>query len=173
MERKSFSDAPCSIARSLDVLGDWWAPLIIRECLYGIQRFDELQQWLGIGRNILASRLKLLVDQGILEKRPYQEKPTRYEYHLTDKGYDAARVLVAIMGFGEKWHFDEGDEPIRLFDRRTGQRVRPTMVDETTGEPIDLRQLYAGPGPSFPDVEEVRRARFAEYYERGHEGADA
>jgi DNA-binding HxlR family transcriptional regulator len=101
MERKTFGDAPCSIARSLDVLGDWWSPLIIRECLYGVHRFDGFQQWLGIGRNILTSRLKLLIDQGLIEKRRYQDKPKRYEYHLTEKGYDAALALIALMPFGE------------------------------------------------------------------------
>jgi DNA-binding HxlR family transcriptional regulator len=166
MERTSFGNAPCSIARSLDVLGDWWTPLIIRECLYGVHRFDEMQRWLGIGRNILTRRLVLLVEQGLLEKRKYQDRPARFEYHLTDKGYDAARLLVAMMPFGEAWYFGRGREPIRLFSRDTGQRVRPALVDAETGEPIDVRRLYAGPGPSFPRAGKVRQERFAEYYGR-------
>lgn len=165
MDRKSFEDVPCSIARSLDIVGDWWVPLIIRECLYGVHRFDELQDMLEIGRNILSRRLKKLVDQGVLEKRLYQERPARYEYHLTEMGYDAAKVLVAMMPFGERWTFD-GREPIRLYDRRTERRVKPVLVDEETGEPIDPRQLYAGPGPGFPQSNEVRRWRFREYFER-------
>ena len=166
MERKSFEKAPCSIARSLDVLGDWWTPLILRECLYGVHRFDEIQRWLGIGRNILTRRLSKLVDQGILERRRYQDRPPRHEYHLTDKGYAAARVLLAMMPFGEDWLFGDEGEPIRLYDRQTGRRVRPALVDAETGEPIDIRTLYAGPGPSFPDHDGVRRARFSEYFER-------
>ncbi|MEM1178948.1 MAG: helix-turn-helix domain-containing protein [Acidobacteriota bacterium] len=165
MERKRFEQAPCSIARSLDIIGDWWSPLIIRECLYGTHRFDGIQRWLGIGRNILTRRLTLLVEQGVLEKRRYQERPARYEYHLTDKGYDAAQMLVAMMPFGESWLFDDA-EPIRLFDRRTDRRVRPQLVDADTGEPLDMRQLYAGPGPAFPAVDDIRRERFTEFYAR-------
>ena len=70
----------------MDVLGDWWNPLIIRECLYGVHRFDDFQKWLGIGRNILAKRLAQLVERGVLERKLYQEHPPRYEYHLTAKG---------------------------------------------------------------------------------------
>ena len=166
MERKRFQGAPCSIARSLDVMGDWWTPLILRECLYGVHRFDEIQRWLGIGRNILTRRLAQLVEQGVLERRQYQERPERYEYHLTDKGYDAAKLLLAIMPFGEAWFFGEEGEPIRLYDRRTDRRVRPVVVDAETGQAIDPREVYAGPGPSFPDEEGIRHDRFSEYYER-------
>lgn len=148
------------------MLGDWWSPLIIRECLYGVHRFDELQEWLGIGRNILTRRLALLVERGILERRQYQDHPSRFEYHLTDMGYDAARVLLAIMPFGESWMFPNGEEPIRLFNRASGKQVRPVLVDAENGKPIDPRDLYAGPGPSFPRGEEIRRRRFWEYYER-------
>lgn len=166
MKRASFGDKPCSIARALDVIGDWWTPLILRECLYGVHRFDDLQRWLGIGRNILTRRLSLLVDQGLLEKRRYQERPARYEYHLTGKGYDAVTVLVSMMSFGEKWYFDTGQTPIELFDRRTGARVRPALIDQNTGEPLDPRQLYCGPGPAFPAEPQVRKERFTEFYQR-------
>lgn len=166
MKRKSFEGSPCSIARSLDVLGDWWNPLILRECLYGIHRFEELQRWLGVGRNILTRRLKQLVDEGFLEKRLYQETPKRYEYLLTHKGYDATKVLMALMEFGEKWQFDEHGEPIRLYDRATDNRVHTLVVDSETGDPIDTRNLYPGPGPGFPYGEEVQRERFAEYFSR-------
>ena len=166
MERKHFDTAPCSIARSLDVLGDWWTPLILRECLYGVHRFDEIQRWLGIGRNILTRRLAKLVEMEVLERRQYQERPPRYAYHLTDKGYDAAKLLLAMMPFGEAWFFADEREPIRLYHRQTDRHVRPLLVDAETGEAIDPRQLYAGPGPSFPAAEEVRRQRFSEYYRR-------
>lgn len=167
MERKSFAQAPCSIARSLDVMGDWWTPLLIRECLYGVHRFDELQEWLGIGRNILARRLELLVEGGVLEKRRYQDHPERFEYHLTEKGYDAAGVLVAMMSFGERWYFERGREPIALYDRRTGARVRPSLVDAETGEPLDVRNLYAAPGPGFPKLSQAAlAARFKEHAAR-------
>ncbi|MEM6532704.1 MAG: helix-turn-helix domain-containing protein [Myxococcota bacterium] len=170
MDRKRFTEAPCSIARTVDIIGDWWTPLIVREAMYGVSRFDEFQRWLGIGRNILTRRLAQLVEQGVLEKRRYQEKPPRYEYLLTEKGFDAASVLVAMMPFGERWQFGSAKEPIHVYDRRTGRRVQPLIVDATTGEPLDVRHLYAGPGPSFPENDAIRRERFREYYsgeERG------
>jgi len=170
VERTTFAEAPCSIARSLDVLGDWWTPLILRECLYGVTRFDDLQRWLGIGRNILTRRLALLVTHGLLERRRYQTRPPRFDYVLTDKGYDAATILLAMMPFGERWSFPEGREPIQLFDRESGQRVRPVVVDRETGRPLDPRALIAGPGPGFPASKAVRRERFAEFYARRGEG---
>ena len=164
MERTRFGTAPCSIARSLDVLGDWWNPLIIRECLYGTHRFEEFQRWLGIGRNILTRRLALLLEEQLLEKRKYQDNPERFEYHLTDKGYDAAIVLLAVMPFGEKWYFERNREPILLYDRDSGRQVRPVVVDADSGEPIDPRDLMPGPGPSFPRDAGIRRERFTEFF---------
>jgi len=162
MKRKTFAGSPCQIARSLDVLGDWWNPLILRECLYGVHRFDGFQQWLGIGRNILTRRLTQLVDEGLLEKRLYQSSPERYEYHLTDKGYDASKVLIAMLAFGEKWCFKEGKEPIRIFNTSSGNRVNPIVVDAESKEPIDPRDIIAGPGPGFPKNQTMRRKRFGE-----------
>lgn len=164
MQRTQFQRSPCPIARSLDVLGDWWTPLIIRECLYGVHRFADLQRWLGIGRNTLTRRLNQLVEQGILERRPYQTRPMRYDYVLTEKGYDAATVLVAVMPFGERWFFEGERAPIELFDRASGKRVHPVVVDAETGEPIDPRGVVAGPGPTFPGDEAARRRRFTGYY---------
>ncbi|MEO1035372.1 MAG: helix-turn-helix domain-containing protein [Pseudomonadota bacterium] len=172
MKRASFADKPCSIARSLDVLGDWWNPLILRECLYGVTRFDEIQRWLGIGRNILTTRLSQLIDAGLLEKVPYSDTPRRYEYRLTDRGYDAALVLVAMMQYGERWHFPRGEVPIQLYDRRTHEPVKAMLVDATSGEPINVRELYAGPGPAFPPADSVRRDRFREYFQHHDQAAD-
>lgn len=165
MERKKFNSSPCSIARSLDVLGDWWNPLILRECLYGNNRFDELQEWLGISRNILTRRLKELVENGLLEKSAYQNKPARYEYHLTEKGYDACTVLLALMQFGEHWYFNEGEHPIELRDKKTGDLVQPTIVDANTGKPITSKNLIPCPGPGFKAPQAILKRRFREYYE--------
>ncbi|MFD5543207.1 winged helix-turn-helix transcriptional regulator, partial [Streptomyces sp. NPDC127079] len=86
MKRTSFAKWPCSIARTVDLLGDHWTPLVVREAFYGISRFDEFQQELGIARNTLTDRLRLLVDERILEKRQYEAEPPRYDYVLTEKG---------------------------------------------------------------------------------------
>ena len=165
MERKRFKTAPCSIARSLDVLGDWWNPLILRECLYGNTRFDELQRWLDISRNILTRRLVDLVEAGLLDKVAYQTKPARHEYRLTDKGHDACLVLMAVMPFGERWFFAQGNHPIELRDRETGKRVVPRVVDAETGKPLDTRSLIPCPGPGFEAPEHIIRERFAEFFD--------
>ncbi|MFC7648785.1 winged helix-turn-helix transcriptional regulator [Streptosporangium lutulentum] len=103
MKRTPFAEWPCSIARSVDLLGDWWTPLVLREAFYGTRRFDDIQRNLRIGRNILTQRLKRLVEEGMLERVPYQERPKRYEYVLTEKGRDFFPVLAAMMRWGDKW----------------------------------------------------------------------
>lgn len=164
MKRKKFNTSPCPIARSLDVLGDWWKPLILRECLYGNTRFDDIQSWLGISRNILTRRLAELVEAGLLEKNAYQQNPKRYAYQLTDEGYDACQVLLALMPFGDRWFFEPGGHPIELRNRKTGQRVVPIVVDAATGEPVDSRDLVPCPGPGFKAPKAILEKRFEEYF---------
>src|ERR1044072_1678691 len=103
MRRTSFARWPCSIARTMDLLGDWWTPLVLREAFYGFSRFDEFQRALGIARNTLTDRLRRLVDEGLLEKRPYQDEPRRYDYVLTDKGREFFAVLAAMTASGDRW----------------------------------------------------------------------
>ena len=165
MERKKFSGSPCPIARSLDVLGDWWNPLILRECLYGNSRFDELQSWLGISRNILTRRLAELVEAELLSKQAYQEKPARFEYVLTEKGHDACLVLLALMPFGERWYFKKGQNPIELRDRETGELVKPLVIDANTGKPLDSKAVVPCPGPGFKAPKAIKGRRFSEYYD--------
>src|SRR5215207_9325163 len=100
MRRTRFDDWDCSIARSVDILGDWWTPMVIRSALLGARRFEQFQEGLGIPRNVLTERLGRLVDEGILEKRLYQDRPARYEYRLTEKGIGLYPVIVTIMEWG-------------------------------------------------------------------------
>jgi DNA-binding HxlR family transcriptional regulator len=104
----------CSVARSLDVLGDTWSVLIVREMFLGTHRFDQLQEHLGIARNILAARLRRLVDQHILSRRQYQEHPPRFEYHLTRRGFDLYPVVVALLQWGDRYLADPGGGPMLL-----------------------------------------------------------
>ena len=166
MKRMSHADAICPIARSLDILGDWWNPLIIRECLYGVHRFEGFQRWLGIGRNILSNRLQQLLDAGILEAEAYQEKPRRLEYHLTEKGRAAAVAVMAMFTFGRDHCFESKRPTIRLYDNDSDEEVEPVLVDRKTGKEINPQNLYAGPGPNFPKSADARRARFSEFYAR-------
>jgi DNA-binding HxlR family transcriptional regulator len=149
MRRTRFQDWPCSVARTVDLLGDWWTPLVLREAFYGARRFDDFLA-LGIGRNILAERLARLVDEGILTKVPYHERPTRYEYRLTPKGRDLFGVLAAMIRWGDDWLAGDEGPPVELVDRTTGEVVRPLVVDEHTKRPIDPRALTVRAGPGFP-----------------------
>ncbi len=141
MRRTRFDRAPCPIARTTDLIGDWWTPILLRNALFGQKRFDEFQRSLGVPRASLARRLARLVEDGLLTKRLYQERPPRYEYRLTEKGRAFFDVLAAMWRWGEDWLWPEGTPPVRLADRETGRPVRPVVVDEATGQRIDARRL--------------------------------
>jgi len=142
MRRTRFDDAECPIARVTDLFGDWWTPLVLRDAMYGITKFEDFQHELGISRAVLSARLTRLVDEGLMEKVPYQERPARHEYVLTEKGRAAGSVLAAMWRFGED-HLWDGDETplVELAFRDTAEPVRPTVVDESTGRPVTLDQI--------------------------------
>lgn len=143
MRRTRFDRAPCPIARTTDLVGDWWTPVLLRNACLGVRRFEDFQRTLGVPRAILARRLERLVAEGLLVKQPYQERPLRCEYRLTEKGRAFFDVLAAMWRWGEDWLWPEGEPPVELVSRETGRRVRPVVVDEETGERIDLRRLRA------------------------------
>src|SRR5947209_10615850 len=136
MQRKSFRDMPCPIARGLDRVGEWWSILILRDAVHGFTRFDEFQKSLGIAPNMLTRRLDALVEAGLLERRRYSERPPRHEYVLTDRGRDFRPVLVALLAWGNK-HFAPEGASVLLVDRQTGAAVDPVLVDPATGRPVD------------------------------------
>ena len=141
MRRTRFDDSPCPIARTTDLMGDWWTPIVLREAFLGRRRFDEFQQALSLSRGVLASRLGRLVEEGLLERRLYEERPPRHEYVLTDKGRAFWPVLAAMWRFGADWLWPEGEQPpLELYDRETRQPVEPELVDRHTGEPVDVRR---------------------------------
>lgn len=107
MKWQEVGETPCSMARSLAILGDRWTLLILRNCFLGMRRFDEFQASLGVTRQVLADRLSRLVEAGALKKVPYQERPPRYEYRLTEMGHDLHPVLLALANWGDRW-LDEG-----------------------------------------------------------------
>jgi DNA-binding HxlR family transcriptional regulator len=120
MQRKSFSDMQCPIARGLEHVGEWWSILILRDAFRGLTRFDEFSDSLGIAPNMLTRRLTALVEAGLLARRRYNERPPRDEYILTQRGKDFRPVMLAMLAFGNK-HFPP-DDPL-LVDPATGQRV--------------------------------------------------
>ncbi|MFB6620166.1 winged helix-turn-helix transcriptional regulator [Streptomyces sp. NPDC085524] len=108
-QRTHLGDADCSIAQALEVVGDWWTLLIVRDTARGLHRFDELQRELGMSRKVLTERLKLLVEAGVLSREPYQERPVRHEYRLTPRGRGLLPVLVALQDWGDAWILGEGE----------------------------------------------------------------
>ncbi|EJK78460.1 helix-turn-helix transcriptional regulator [Agrobacterium sp. SHOUNA12C] len=122
--RKSLSGNYCPSARSLDVIGDWWSLLIVRDAFDGLTRFGEFQKSLGIAKNILAQRLRTLVERGILASVPAPNGGAHQEYHLTDMGRDLFPVMVALRQWGERYLFEPGEPHSKLVDRDTGRPIR-------------------------------------------------
>jgi DNA-binding HxlR family transcriptional regulator len=136
----------CSIARSLDVVGEPWTPLIIRDMWLGRNRFDDIQRNLKISRKVLTERLKTLVDEGVVERRPYQRDPERYEYLLTDKGRELMNVLLALMAWGDRWASEEG-EPMLIRHKGCGKHARAVVTCSACGEPLRAEAARVSPGP--------------------------
>lgn len=151
MKRVSFDGMSCSIARSLETIGEWWTPLIVREVFFGRRRFDEIQGDLGISRNILTDRLTTLVDDGVLERRNIAQTGTRWEYHLTDKGKDLFPVLVALMQWGDKWAGDEKGPPVLFEHRSCGHDADALFTCSHCGEALSYGSLRARRGPGWID----------------------
>jgi DNA-binding HxlR family transcriptional regulator len=146
MRRKSFEDMNCSVAQTLEVVGEWWTMLIIRDSFLGVTRFDDFQQRLGISRNILADRLEHLVDKGVLVRVPYQEHPVRHDYRLTDKGRDLWLVLTAMRQWGDRWAAEEGP-PVEIEHRACGHLTTVVATCSACGEQVDARSVRVRPGP--------------------------
>ena len=134
MRRKSFANMTCPIARTLEIVGEWWTLLIVRDALLGARRFEEFRRT-GIADNILSARLDLLVREGILERRPYQEHPPRDEYLLTEKGRDLLPTIVALGRWGMKWT-DTSLPPPLLLHSRCGSAVSPELRCSSCGEVV-------------------------------------
>jgi DNA-binding HxlR family transcriptional regulator len=135
MERKSFAEMGCSVAQCLEVVGDSWTMLIVRDAFNGYARFDELQERLGIPRNTLRDRLAKLVESGVLVKEPYSEHPARFEYRLTERGRDLWPVLSAMRQWGDR-HGAEARPVVRNVHTACGTTVRTVTICETCGEPV-------------------------------------
>jgi DNA-binding HxlR family transcriptional regulator len=142
VRRTRFHRWPCPIARATDLVGDWWTPLVLREAFSGRRRFEDFQRSLEMPRAVLARRLGRLVAEGLLVKVPYAERPTRYEYRLTDKGRAFWDVLAAMWRWGSDWMWPDGNRPpVILVDPDTDAEIKPVVVDEATGKRLDVRRV--------------------------------
>jgi DNA-binding HxlR family transcriptional regulator len=144
MERKSFAGMDCSVAQCLEIVGEWWTMLIVRDAFLGVTRFDVFQERLGISRNVLQQRLERLVQSGIFEREAYSEHPPRYDYRLTPKGRDLWPVVNAMRQWGDQYAAPHGP-PLRLVHRSCGHEAIGTIVCSECGESMSARNVQAVP----------------------------
>jgi DNA-binding HxlR family transcriptional regulator len=138
---RTYDEQVCSIARALEVLGERWTLLIVRDALCGIHRFDDLRDSLGLARNVLADRLKRLVAAGVLERIAYQQRPERFEYRLSATGAELALPIVALMQWGDTHTPEPGGPPRQTRHRDCGGEPRAALVCDTCGQPVTLDRL--------------------------------
>ena len=150
MKRTDTSEWPCTIARSVSVLGDHWNLLIMRQACLGTRRFDDFQAALGTGRNILSQRLALLVDEGLLARAEYQDNPPRFEYRMTEKGRDVYPILAAMAAWGDKWMTGPEGTPLVLHHTTCDHDMHARVVCSECAEPLDVRAVRAQAGPGYP-----------------------
>ena len=150
MKRTRFARWPCSVARTVDIIGDWWTPLVLRECFYGVTRFEEFQRVLQIGRNVLTQRLTRLVDEGLLERVRYCDHPPRDEYVLTAKGRDFWPVLAAISAWGDAHLSGAAGPPLVMRHTACGHDATAAVVCSHCGGPLHPDDVATRFGPGYP-----------------------
>jgi len=146
VQRTSFEDMNCSVAQCLEVVGEWWSMLIVRDAFLGVTRFEDFHERLGISRNVLNQRLTHLVDAGVLKRVEYCDHPPRYDYRLTDAGRDLWFVLTAMRQWGDRWRAPDGP-PIDIVHNACGHVAQIVPTCSVCGEPVGARDVRAVPGP--------------------------
>ncbi len=141
MQRNSWADANCPMARSVDLIGEWGSLLILREAFSGVSRFDDFQKRIGISRSLLTTRLKKLVDGGVLERRPIASDAKRQEYVLTEKGQDLFTTIIALRQWGDRWLFPKDRYPADMIDNRDQHPLAPIEVRSVKGRKVTLANL--------------------------------
>jgi DNA-binding HxlR family transcriptional regulator len=146
MLNREYSGQNCSIAGTLELIGERWTLLILRDAFHRVRRFEDFQRSLGIARNVLSNRLQRLCDEGVLERRLYQEHPARYEYRLTEKGIDLWPVLMALVHWGDKYLAENGP-PVLIEHKNCGGQVDDHLMCERCGAPLGARDVVPRVGP--------------------------
>ncbi|MFI5892128.1 winged helix-turn-helix transcriptional regulator [Actinoplanes sp. NPDC051513] len=146
MQRTDFGDMACSIARTLDVLGESWSPLILRDVFAGFTRFEQIQADLGISRKVLTERLNHLVDHGVLERRPYDRRP-RHEYVLTEKGAELVDLLMVMVAWGDRWQAGEDGPPVLYRHHACGEISHVDLRCAHCNAPMHAGDIDLLPGP--------------------------
>ncbi|MFH8370121.1 winged helix-turn-helix transcriptional regulator [Streptomyces sp. NPDC018031] len=147
MTRTPLADVACSIARASDLFGDAWTALIMRDVLVGVNRFDDLAHDLGISRKVLAARLARLVEEGVLERRRYQERPPREDYRATEKGRELYPVLLALMNWGDRWYGGRTGPPAVIHHLDCGRDTTAVTACAHCGTALTVANTVQLPGP--------------------------
>ena len=137
----------CSLARALELIGDWWSPLILRDLFLGVSRFDALAVDLGISRNLLTRRLKALEANGLIERKAYQSRPPRFEYSLSESGRDLIPALLALTAWGDRWAQPEEGAPMLTRHASCGCQFQPRIVCSACNKPVSAENVDILPGP--------------------------
>lgn len=147
MQRTQFGDLACSIARTLDVIGEPWSPLILRDVYVGMDRFEQIQADLGISRKVLTERLKWLVESGVLVRQQYEQRPPRYEYKLTPKGTELVDLLMVMVAWGDKFADQGAGPPVLYRHRACGEISHVELRCAHCGESMRGGDVELLPGP--------------------------
>lgn len=147
MPKPSFADIACSIARSVDVVGERWTPLILRDLFVGMSRFEDIRRDLGIASNVLAARLDRLERDGIVDRHQYQTAPVRHEYRLTEKGRDLYPVIATLIAWGDKWMAAGNGPPALIVHSECGHATTAVTVCAECGGELNADTAVAAPGP--------------------------
>ena len=158
MLQRDYPDQVCSIARSLEVIGERWTLLILRDAVLGIERFEDFQDKLGIATNVLTNRLKLLCDEGVLERVPDRQRPGRPKYVLTDKGRELAPALIVLIKWGDRHYPTPGGPPRLILHVGCGGNVGADFHCERCGQRLGRGEIELPPGPGAPHTERSEKA---------------
>jgi DNA-binding HxlR family transcriptional regulator len=155
--QRDYPDQICSIARSLEIIGERWTLLILRDAILGLERFEEFQESLGIASNVLTNRLKLLSGEGLLERVPDEARPGRRKYVLTDKGAELGPALIQLMKWGDRYYSAAGGPPRLTLHVGCGGNVGPDFQCERCGEHVGPGEIELPAGPGAQRAERVAR----------------
>ena len=153
---RSYRDANCAVARTLELIGDGWTIMILREAFLGTRRFADFESRLEISKNILTKRLANLVEEEIFTKVDAGHFGARFEYELTRKGKDLITVVTALRQWGDRWLFGEGKEPLLVLDQKTGEPILPIRIRREDGSPVPGKDLLVMPGPGLLAEQKAR-----------------
>ena len=165
MSRNKFDNLNCSLSDTLNLIGEWWTILILRESFFGTRRFEDFQQHLGIARNILTARLSTLCDNGILERVPVKQGAKRHEYQLTTMGRDLLTIVIALTQWGDRWLGQEQGAPVTFVERGSGEEIPEVCIRSKDCRKLKTRDLAMVPGPGATDETRERLQMIAQAWE--------